>query len=366
MFAIGNKNLCESCFSEINSERCPFCGFSAGIYYPDPQVLPCGSILMGRYFVGRVIGKGGFGITYLAYDVKSGSTLAIKEYFPIELAFRNERSPQVRVIKGSEELFRRGSEKFYSEARFLSGFNSQPNIVSVYEFFYENGTVYFTMEYLDGCTLMDHVNNNGPISSDYAVYIAKEVCAALKAVHSENVLHRDISPDNIMLCRNGAVKLIDFGAARQVYPEGSQLLSVILKPGFAPIEQYQRKGKQGPWTDLYALSGSLFFALTGEVPDDPMTRLENNEVFEKTLYGIDDNLRTVIQKACALSVSDRYMSTDEFVNALESSDKKQHTFLSKCSYVLSELSDKKRKQLIVILTSAAALILIIIIILLLT
>lgn len=365
MITLGNKNLCESCFSEINSERCPFCGFDPERYKPTPQVLPCGSILMGRYFVGRVIGKGGFGITYLAYDVKEEKKSAIKEYFPTELAVRSSRGPQVNVIKGSEELFKKGSEKFYNEASFLSNFNSQPNIVNVYEFFYENGTVYFTMEYLEGCSLKDHVRKNGCISSDYAVYIAREVCAALRAVHSKNVLHRDISPDNIMLCRNGAVKLIDFGAARQVYPEGSQLLSVILKPGFAPIEQYQRKGKQGPWTDLYALSGSLFYALTGEVPDDPMTRLENDKTYENNVYGIDDALWTVIRKASSLSISERYQNTDEFITALGSYDANKYSVMQAQNDVKANKSDKKSKLIVTLLSAAAAVLILIMILLLL-
>ncbi len=319
MITINNKKICESCFAEVHSEgTCPYCGFSENGSVQSAQTLHCGNILMGRYIVGRVIGKGGFGITYLAYDVQKDKVIAIKEYFPIELAVRQNGSTKVAVLKSAESLFKKGSGKFYDEASFLSKFNGHPNIVSVYEFFYENNTVYFTMEYLHGITLKDYVLNYGKISIDKAVDIGNKVCSALSTIHSENILHRDISPDNIMLCADN-VKLIDFGASRQVFPEGSQLLSVILKPGFAPIEQYQKKGNQGPWTDLYALGGTLYYALTGEIPDDPMTRFEDDSCFAVNMLGTgaeEYNMWEVLKKASALNIADRYANAEEMRKAL--------------------------------------------------
>lgn len=156
--------------------------------------------------------------------------------------------------------FKLGAEKFYDEAKLVSRFNGNPNIVGVYEFFYENDTVYFAMEYLQGHTLKEHINTNGTISAPQALFIAQNVANALMAAHSSSVLHRDISPDNIILCDNGDVKLIDFGAARQVVAEHSQSFSVILKPGFAPLEQYQKKGKQGVDGYLFSWSNVVFCA----------------------------------------------------------------------------------------------------------
>lgn len=171
-------------------------------------------------------------------------------------------------------MFKSGAERFYEEAKLVSRFNGNPNIVAVHEFFYENDTVYFAMEYLSGHTLKEHIQKQGTLNAGQVLYIAQNVSNALMAAHSASVLHRDISPDNIMLCDNGEVKIIDFGAARQVVAEHSQSFSVILKPGFAPLEQYRKKGKQGAWTDIYSLGATLYYALTGEIPDDPMSRQE--------------------------------------------------------------------------------------------
>ena len=124
--------------------------------------------------------------------------------------------------------------------------------------------------------------------------------------HSASVLHRDISPDNIMLCDNGEVKIIDFGAARQVMTERSQTFSVILKPGFAPLEQYQKKGKQGPWTDIYSLGATLYYTLTGQIPDDPMSRQEEDDTFCENKFGVNEELWDIIIKATMLKSSERY------------------------------------------------------------
>ena len=317
MVTIGNKPLCSNCFSPIKKEPCKKCGFSEANYTPDSTAMPCGSILMGNFLIGKVLGKGGFGITYLANDVKYEKVISIKEYFPIELAVRQSGATELMVRdKRSAELFKKGVKKFYDEASFIAKFSDDPNIVRVYQFFYENNTAYFTMEYLTGMTLKDYVNRCGTISAEQAVNIADKVASTLCSIHSKNVLHRDVSPDNIMLCSDGGVKLLDFGSARQVFPEGSQLLSVILKPGFAPIEQYMRKGKQGDWTDIYSLAASLFYALTKQIPEDPQSRIEDDSDMENNRYNVRSDLWAVIYKAMMLRAADRYQSTIEFISVL--------------------------------------------------
>lgn len=317
MVTLGNKQLCTSCFAAIKKEPCKKCGFSSDSYVPDNMVLPAGSILMGNFLIGRVLGKGGFGITYQAYDVKYNYHIAIKEYFPVEIALRaaGETSLMVRNKK-SAELFRKGVEKFYNEASFVSEFNDNPNIVSVYQLFYENNTAYFTMEYLSGITLKDYVSRVGTITPEQAAYIADNVANALVDVHSKHVLHRDVSPDNIMLCLDGSVKLLDFGAARQVFPEGSQLLSVILKPGFAPLEQYMRNGKQGEWTDIYSLGASLYYAMTKQIPEDPQNRFEDDSDLQIHMNDIPPEFRGVITRAMEVKYTDRYQSSREFADVL--------------------------------------------------
>lgn len=308
MIEINGRHLCESCFCEMTEGAfCTNCGYNPNMTAGDPTMLKPGSVLLGKYVVGKVIGKGGFGVTYVAYDVTTQKKVAIKEYFPYGVALRAPGTTTVSVSSmDNAEAFRMGAEKFYNEAKMVSRFNGNPNIVGVHEFFYENDTVYFAMEYLQGHTLKDHIKTHGVLSPAQALFIMNNVSNALMAAHSSNVLHRDISPDNIILCDNGNVTLIDFGAARQVVAEHSQSFSVILKPGFAPLEQYQKKGNQGPWTDIYSLGTTIYHALTGDIPEDPMSRIDDDEEFSSNAYDIEPELWAVIQKATQLKVEDRY------------------------------------------------------------
>ena len=317
MIEINGKKLCECCLSEIESEPCRFCGFEKAGAREEVGVLTAGSVLLGKYIVGKIIGKGGFGITYLAYDIKNEKKVAIKEYYPSALAARGGDGCTV-VMTDSEEaaVFKNGIEKFYEEASLVSRFNGNPAIVSVYEFFYENDTAYFVMELLDGCTLKSYIAKYGVLSPEEALFIADNVSGALIIAHSINVLHRDISPDNIMICRDGNIKLIDFGAARQVLADNPKSMSVILKQGFAPLEQYQKRGKQGPWTDIYSFGATLYYALTQDCLDDPMTRMDDDAEFLSNKYDIEGQLWEVIEHSLELRIADRYQDAFELRNAL--------------------------------------------------
>ena len=317
MITFGNKQICEYCLTENCGEPCLFCGFDKTDFKKEVGVLAPGSVLLGRYIVGKTIGKGGFGITYLAYDTKQEKKVALKEYYPSSLAARDEDGCTV-VITGSnnEDTYKKGMEKFYEEASLVSTFNDNPGIVSVYEFFYENDTAYFVMELLSGVSLKAYITEHGCLSPEQTLYIADKVSTALMAAHSTNTLHRDISPDNIMLCEDGNVTLIDFGAARQIALEDPKSMSVILKQGFAPLEQYQRRGKQGPWTDLYSLGATLYYAVTQQCIDDPMTRLEEDSAFQANSYNIEPQLWEVIRHSMNIKINDRYKDAAEFRAAL--------------------------------------------------
>jgi len=311
MLNIDNQNLCELCFAKLppKMKKCPYCSGDKNII-KYPTSLPEGTILVGRYSVGKVLGKGGFGITYLCYDLKEKKKVAIKEYLPDTLAHRNSGETTVTTYDGEqEEVFKNGAEKFYEEAKLVSRFNGNPNIISVYEFFYANNTTYFVMEYMSGMDLKRYLKKrNGKISEAEALYIANRAADALLIVHSTDTLHRDISPDNIFLCENGDVKLIDFGAARHILAEASQSLSVIIKHGFAPFEQYQRRGKQGPWSDIYALGATIYLSVSGKILDDAMSRLDDDDVNMKE---ISPDLASVLLKMIALKREDRYQSIPE-------------------------------------------------------
>lgn len=326
MITVNDKNLCENCFMETDQEPCPFCSYGKK-KRRDFSVLGMGSVLDGRYMIGGVIGKGGFGITYLAYDIKLEKRIAVKEYYPRGIASRAEDRATVSASdEKSEKTFRDGADKFYKEAELVSQFNGNPNIVNVYDFFRENDTVYFTMGYINGETLKTYTSVKGNITEGQAMSIYKCMTNALLITHSMNILHRDISPDNIMLGSDGTIKLIDFGAARQVIAEESNSLSVILKQGFAPLEQYQRKGRQGPWTDIYALGATIYTSLTGDFLDDPMSRMEDDSEAENNVHGISEGLWRIIRKSTMLKIEDRYQNIFELKQDLSMVKIKEEPF----------------------------------------
>lgn len=351
MLSIFNGSICESCFEEISSEPCPRCGFSRSDYAPETMILPCGSMLQDRYAVGMVIGRGSFGITYLAFDTKLERKLAIKEYCPQNIAGRYLGTVSVEVShKDMSEAFKAGAEKFYNEARIVAKLNDNPGIVSIYDFFYENNTAYYSMEFLDGTTLKEYIKEKGLLSVEEAISIGKKIASALASAHSMNVLHRDVSPDNVIICGDGKIKLIDFGAARQLVAEASQSLSVLLKPGFAPLEQYQKKGRQGPWTDIYSLGMTLFYGLTGITPEDPMSRFEDDSEFEAGIQSIPEALRDIIRKAAMWKIEDRYQDISEFKKDLDSisernlSDLKKQLESEHMGRITDELTGLRNRQ----------------------
>lgn len=318
MIDINGKRLCKHCFSELTIENsfCPYCSSEKNTdRYP--TALSEGEILAGRYLVGKVLGKGGFGVTYLCYDSRENKKVAVKEYLPDSLSHRNKGETSVSCYGGEkDEYFKSGAKKFFDEAKLVSKFNGNPNIISVYEFFFENNTAYFVMEYLEGFDLKKYIAlNGGHISESKALYVAMKITEALMIVHCTEVLHRDISPDNIFICKSGEIKLIDFGAARQVLGEASKSLSVILKQGFAPLEQYKKKGNQGPWTDIYALGATLYYSITGEPLDDAMSRIDNEEIESDR---ISPEFRAILQKMLAVRYEERYQNTFELKMALAS------------------------------------------------
>lgn len=320
MIEINNKKLCESCFSEIGTEQtCPCCGFNSSEFTPDPMVLPLGTKLNDKIIIGKVMGKGGFGITYLSYDLRMDKTIAVKEYYPNGISYRVPGGTEVAVADAkSAEAFEKGAEKFYNEAQMVSQFNGNPNIVSVYDYFRMNSTVYLIMEYLNGITLKNYVKKHGTLNDGQALYVMDKIVAALSITHSAGVLHRDISPDNVMICSDGKIKLIDFGAARQILTESTSNLTVVMKPGYTPIEQYTKKGKQGAWTDIYSLGVSVYYALTGVIIDDPYVRMDDDSELADNKHGINNDLWTILKKCTMINASDRYGSAIDLRKALRS------------------------------------------------
>ncbi len=318
MIEINGKKRCENCFEEINKTPCSYCGYDPANSTSDSTLLLPGSILSENYMIGNVIGIGGFGVTYLAYSKSADSRAAVKEYFPRGIAHRASDGVTVNTVSAEDSAdFEEGAEKLYNEAEIVSEFKDNPNIVTIYDFFRANNTVYLTMEFLQGKTLKEYIRDHGTLDSAKAAYVAQCVLNALSAMHGANVLHRDISPDNIILCGNGDVKLIDFGAARQIVAERTQNFSAIVKFGFAPPEQYRKKNEQGAWSDIYSLGATLYYALTGDIPSDPISRFDNDDTFKENNFGIDGELWSIITKATKLNSDERYKDSKEMSGALK-------------------------------------------------
>ena len=242
--------------------------------------LPQHYILLDRYYIGRVLGQGGFGVTYLARDLRLDRVVAIKEYLPRDQCSRGSDHVTVRSYSGEKsDEFRYGLTTFLNEARNLSRLAGHPNIVSILDFAEANGTAYMVMEYIPGITLKKYLSDQGGvIPYGMAKEILLHVMAGLARTHEAGLIHRDVSPDNIVISSHGPVKLIDFGAARQAIGEKSQNLTMVLKPGYAPEEQYRSKGVQGAWTDVYATAATMYRCITGQVPPPAPDRMAEDEL----------------------------------------------------------------------------------------
>lgn len=284
------------------------------------RCLKPGVILKERYKIEEVIGAGGFGITYRAWDPLLQSYVAIKEYYPSGIATRSADSSKVCVPVGQEQReYHRGKIRFLKEAQDVARFQSEPNIVSIYDYLEENDTAYMVMEYLHGCTLKQYIREHGGrLDTDHILHICLSVLDALAVVHKAGMIHRDISPENIFICEDLTVKLIDFGAAKQVYLDGEQTMSVVLKPGYAPPEQYAKKDKQGPWTDIYALGATLYFAATGEKPEESFGRALEDTI--KPVCEVNPEIpramSQVIMRAMSVKIEDRYQTVEAMREAL--------------------------------------------------
>jgi serine/threonine protein kinase len=282
--------------------------------------LPQGIVLNNRYEIESVLGHGGFGVTYLARDLTLNVHVAVKEYLPRQLATRGEGATRISIYTGeAREHFKYGLKKFLDEARAVAQFADHPNIVSARDYFEAHGTAYMVMRYVDGVDFKQYlIQQGGKIPFDLALKIMMPVMDALRKVHAAGLLHRDVSPDNIYLTTDGQVKLMDFGAARQQTGEHSKSLSVILKTGYAPPEQYRSKGKQGPWTDIYATAATLYKAITGQTPPDALDRMAEDALTPPSQLRlvIPPAAEQALLKALAIKGSQRYQTMGEFQEAL--------------------------------------------------
>lgn len=278
--------------------------------------LPVGTRLADFEITG-IVGEGGFGVVYLAFDHSLQRTVAIKEYMPAALAGRGADNSIVLRSQRNRETFESGLKGFINEARLLAKFD-HPSLIKVYRFWEQNNTGYMVMRYYEGRTLKEMIKNeSAQVTEAWLKAILKPILEALDALHKLQVLHRDISPDNIMIQQNGEAVLLDFGAARQIIGDMTQALTVILKPGYAPIEQYadDMSMKQGPWTDIYALSAVVYSAIAGKTPPTSVARMIRDPI--EPLQGGDHSgfsseFLSAIDKGLSVRPEDRPQSIDGF------------------------------------------------------
>ena len=279
-----------------------------------------GTRLIGRYTIEGVLGQGGFGITYLGLDELHEKKVAIKEFFPQGIVTRNiEYQDTVTVtFVGEKENYEKGKERFLKEARTMAKFSKDEGIVKALDFFEINNTAYIVMEYLEGITLKQYLRENQRIAPEDLIELLVPLIESLDEIHSQGMIHRDISPDNIMVLPDGRIKLMDFGAARDYTEFGEKSLSIVLKPGYAPPEQYQTHGIQGPWTDIYALCATMYKCITGENPPDAIERVMDDHLKKISAFGIPvlPQIEEAIIKGMSVAANDRYQNVGDFCEDL--------------------------------------------------
>lgn len=287
------------------------------------DLLPKGTILANRYQLIGKLGRGGFGITYAAYDIVTKRKCAVKECFPRQYAYRQVNGKKVIPLDAGEKskIFNHGVEKFYEEADALQSLRDIEGVVNVFDFFLENGTGYYVMEYLNGYTYKEYAKRKGgKIPWDELEPKVKEIGLVLARVHYYHFLHRDISPDNLFLLTDGQTKLIDFGNAKSVTKTNGLGLSVFLKPGYAPMEQYSSKAKQGPYTDVYSFAASIYKLTTGIKVPDAMERSQNDSYIKLEELGYSRKLSEGVDHALKLRPKDRTQTVMDFLIEIGSFD----------------------------------------------
>ena len=307
---------------EIQGYPCPHCGFDprrvTGIEY----ALPMGTILAGKYLVGRVLGQGGFGITYVGWDIALERKVAIKEYYPSGQVSRNPGSRGLTWYTSvqSQQAKQNGTQIFLKEARKMSKVDDIPNVVRVRDLFQENETAYIVMDFVEGETLKARLEKTGPLPWEQAKGIFLPAIQAMEQVHQAGLVHRDISPDNLMLTPDGKVKILDLGAAKDLSVNNGASSMQVAKGGFSPFEQYTQRGSSGPWTDVYAMAATVYYTLTGKLPPVATDRVVEDTISweEPGLKALSAQALEALQKAMVISAKTRMQSMEELEKGLYS------------------------------------------------
>ncbi len=316
---IHNRHFCIGCMKELyNKEVCSYCGLEQKSYTPVPRCLIPGTRLADRYVLGKILGEGSFGITYIGWDELLTIPVAIKEYYPSDLVSRDVlrgNATDVYLYAGMEKKeYDKKLDKFLEEARNLTRFNHLKAIVSVRDFFYANNTAYIVMDYIRGESLKSYIKRNGAMEAKEVLRIFRPVLESLEKMHLTGILHRDISPDNLLFDEENNLVLIDFGSAELQNADLTRSITINFKRGFSPEEQYRTHGKQGPWTDVYALCTSMYYAMTGVVPDEAIQRTIEDRVKPLWQYkniDLSNEQMRAVMKGMAVQGKNRYQNVTQ-------------------------------------------------------
>ena len=311
---------CCNCMNELVGEGkiCPACEFDNSSYVQPDEALPCGTVLKGRYLIGRMIGQGGFGLTYIGYDNTLGTPVCIKEYFPAGGAMRGQDgSTRVYWSGGSTgAALKKGRKIFVEEAKKAARVRSLDSIVSVWDVFDENDTAYIVMEYIKGITLKDYLKKRGIVmDTEECLGLLMPVIRDLQKVHEKGIVHRDISPDNLMVREDGKILLLDLGAAKDLMKGKEQSSMLVHKKGFSPPEQYTEGTKIGPWTDVYAMCATIYWCMTGKNVPDAMDRMMGD--IPDYPESMPEALKAVLEHGLEVKPSDRIQDMKELEKELE-------------------------------------------------
>ena len=313
-----DRKLCMHCMARKADEQeaCPVCGFIERDFVPEKHHLPPRTILKGQYLVGCALGEGGFGITYIGWDLFLHIPVAIKEYFPSGVVIRDQGQCTVSVFAGKDEQsFLKGRESFFREAQKVARFDNNPGVVSVKNFFIENGTAYIIMEYISGINLGVYASKRGgKLGFEETLRLLETPIRTLNALHGASTYHRDISPENLMLSKTGTVKLIDFGSAMESDSEKKTRV-LMVRSGYSPVEMYSTNGKDGSYSDVYSMAATIYKLITGVTPPAATERLDADPLVRPTMLGVKDITTTqenALMRGLTVQQKDRYQTMAEF------------------------------------------------------
>ena len=313
--------LCLNCFNiKGNFKVCPYCGYVEGAQQKAAFQLRQGTILQDRYIIGEALGYGGFGITYRAYDTRLSIVVAVKEFYPASLVNRAEGESRVGIFSGDKAVeYQKLLGRFIEEARNMALFEKEQDVVNVFSHFEANGTAYIIMEYVEGTLLKKYIKENGKMPEKQACTCICAILTALQKIHDKGIIHKDVSPDNIFLLPSDQIKIFDFGAAKLQEDDGEKNLSVVVKAGYAPPEQYRSKGKQDHRVDIYAAGAVFYQLLTGERPMESLDRSMKDllQLPSKKGIPVSPHVEAAVMKALSLNPKDRFGSAREFREAIQ-------------------------------------------------